>query len=750
MIAASASLAHEDCVVSGISADGGTTSASDGMPLDEVVAAAYDQSDETIKRAAMIMADHDEACCEFGPSAPETTMLRQTYAAAMVDAARHGKMAPPLDPLLVPVCNAANGDAPAVTMDELFDDVNSGNVFMLPGSDCDPLIIAAAKAKTSPHIFTERQMRGPRWDTPKSLEIAKMDRLGAKIDVAADDPRIAHLKVVETMWTGREKINDDGSHNKDNARCVARGDLHSKHYHVTANQTMSPVVRTPSLNAVDAVSVLRRQHVAPFDVPGAYLQGKQRPNEQIVCRPPVGYRVYDERGIEILWLMQNPLYGQSDAGAIWNRTWNDFICNPDGCAYDRCPQEPCVYSKRIGDEHEDTPDDSYLTLPLYVDDGRLYFDPSDEACKEAKIDREQLTKEFGIEFKEIDPKSDYFLGANRISSADRSKCVLKATTYIIDMSKRFYPDVDLSKPCEAFPASWSYTPADDTLVKAWEEAMTDRPKANEQLVKKYGSLYGAVLHATKYRPEILAAMGLLGSCLTFPTEKLHYCLVRVLVYLVRTKNLGITYSAHSPNANKLFVRADSNWSERRSTTGFAIFLAGAAINPLSRRQHCITMSSTEAELVALADAAIELIHVDGTLRHIGYRHDEPIEVGTDNKGAHDLCHRFTSAQNSRHIDRKQFKLREMRGAGLVTVVHVRTEDNPADIFTKILPRQTFEKHRRTILNLTDDAPEVPAAALGIIRDYKVAGSRGGSAAGTGSGAVVSLLQLAASASSAAM
>jgi hypothetical protein len=143
-----------------------------------------------------------------------------------------------------------------------------------------------------------------------------MDRLGAKIDVAADDPKIAHLKVVETMWTGRAKIKDDGSWTKDNARCVARGDLHSKYYAVTSNQTMTPVVRTPSLNAIGAVSALRRHHMTPFDVPGAYLQGKQYANEQIVCRAPADHRTYDERSIEVYWLVQNPLYGQSDAGAI--------------------------------------------------------------------------------------------------------------------------------------------------------------------------------------------------------------------------------------------------------------------------------------------------------------------------------------------------------------------------------------------------------------------------------------------------
>ena len=94
--------------------------------------------------------------------------------------------------------------------------------------------------------------------------------------------------------------------------------------------------------------------------------------------------------------------------------------------------------------------------------------------------------------------------------------------------------------------------------------MTSRTPAAPPLMKKYGSLYGAILHvASKYRPEILAAIGLLGSCLTFPTETLHYCLQRVLVYLLRTQHLGVTYSAHSPHARTLRARADSNSSRVR-------------------------------------------------------------------------------------------------------------------------------------------------------------------------------------------
>jgi len=59
-------------------------------------------------------------------------------------------------------------------------------------------------------------------------------------------------------------------------------------------------------------------------VTGDYLNGKQKDCEQVLTRPPVGFREYDERGVEIFWLMWVPLYGQGGAGAIWNRTINEI------------------------------------------------------------------------------------------------------------------------------------------------------------------------------------------------------------------------------------------------------------------------------------------------------------------------------------------------------------------------------------------------------------------------------------------
>ena len=49
------------------------------------------------------------------------------------------------------------------------------------------------------------------------------------------------------------------------------------------------------------------------------------------------------------------------------------------------------------------------------------------------------------------------------------------------------------------------------------------------------------------------------------------------------------------------------------------------------------MSTTEAELVALAQCAIEMIYIISLLKFIGYECKGDVVVETDNKGAWELC-----------------------------------------------------------------------------------------------------------------
>jgi len=170
----------------------------------------------------------------------------------------------------------------------------------------------------------------------------------------------------------------------------------------------------------------------------------------------------------------------------------------------------------------------------------------------------------------------------------------------------------------------------------------------------------------------------------------------VLVYLARTKKIGTMFSAHTDGAKKLRAYADAHWTTTRSTTGFVIMPAGGAIAHASRRQHCISMSTCKAELIALADCSIKLLYIIGLLWFLGHEIDEAIEVYTDNKAVYDLCHRFNSAQELRHINRKLFKMRKLRGLGVITVAHVPTAENPADLFTKVLDKQPFDERRKFV------------------------------------------------------
>ena len=162
--------------------------------------------------------------------------------------------------------------------------------------------------------------------------------------------------------------------------------------------------------------------------------------------------------------------------------------------------------------------------------------------------------------------------------------------------------------------------------------------------------------------------------------------------------MGVTYSSHAPHANEIRAYADSDWGATRSTTGFCVILAGAK----SRKSKMVCLSSCEAELYALAELAIELIYLIHVCKFIGLAIEGAVNVYTDSKSAHDLCHRFTMAQNSKHIDRRMYKMRELRGSGLIDVHHISGDINPADLYTKILTRQPFEKHRKMVMNLPGD------------------------------------------------
>ena len=140
--------------------------------------------------------------------------------------------------------------------------------------------------------------------------------------------------------------------------------------------------------------------------------------------------------------------------------------------------------------------------------------------------------------------------------------------------------------------------------------------------------------------------------------------------------------------------------DRRSVSGVAVCCGGTLVSWFSRTQKCVTLSTTEAEYIAMADGVKEALYVRGVLVFLTPRLGSPsIGVFEDNKGAIDLAKNPVSSSNSKNIDVRYHFLRELVGKGDLCVKYSRTEDHHADILTKAIARKSFEKHCDFLLGI---------------------------------------------------
>ena len=130
--------------------------------------------------------------------------------------------------------------------------------------------------------------------------------------------------------------------------------------------------------------------------------------------------------------------------------------------------------------------------------------------------------------------------------------------------------------------------------------------------------------------------------------------------------------------------------------------AGSYVCWFSRTQKCVTLSTSEAEYVALGDVVKELLFLRQVGRFMIPGKGMPcFSVFEDNQGALQLSKNPVSNSNSKHIDVRHHFLRELVRQGDIIVNHVPSEYQHADILTKILAFDSFAIHRRFTMNLSD-------------------------------------------------
>ena len=129
---------------------------------------------------------------------------------------------------------------------------------------------------------------------------------------------------------------------------------------------------------------------------------------------------------------------------------------------------------------------------------------------------------------------------------------------------------------------------------------------------------------------------------------------RFLQYLKYTQYLGISYEAVQNHGN-LQAYSDADYAgdaeTRKSTTGYLFKLANGPITWKSARQHCVTLSSTEAEYVALCQTGKEAIWLQSFLQELKFTgNTTPITIQGDNTASHSWSLNPESHQRTKHID----------------------------------------------------------------------------------------------------
>jgi hypothetical protein len=150
---------------------------------------------------------------------------------------------------------------------------------------------------------------------------------------------------------------------------------------------------------------------------------------------------------------------------------------------------------------------------------------------------------------------------------------------------------------------------------------------------------------------------------------------------------------------ELAGQSDSDWAVKHSTTGYVFNYSVAAISWTSKKQATFALSSCEAEVVALNEAAKEGVYLRRFLADLGFGSEPPTEVATDNTGAKALSYNPDHHEKVEHVERRHFYVRELVEDGLLTVPYVATTSNMADFFTrsKPLPAAQFYSLRNRIM-----------------------------------------------------
>ena len=114
----------------------------------------------------------------------------------------------------------------------------------------------------------------------------------------------------------------------------------------------------------------------------------------------------------------------------------------------------------------------------------------------------------------------------------------------------------------------------------------------------YRRLVGGLQYLSLTRPDISFTVNKLSQFMYSPSETHWQALKRLLRYLKGTLSFGL-HLCRRPS-HRLYAFSDADWAgdrdDRKSTTGYVVYLGGNLISWSSRKQRSVSRSSTDIRL----------------------------------------------------------------------------------------------------------------------------------------------------------
>jgi hypothetical protein len=137
---------------------------------------------------------------------------------------------------------------------------------------------------------------------------------------------------------------------------------------------------------------------------------------------------------------------------------------------------------------------------------------------------------------------------------------------------------------------------------------------------------------------------------------------------------------------------------RKSTSGTCQFLGRSLVSWASKKQNSVALSTAEAEYIVAGHCCAQLLWMRQTLRDYGYKLTK-VPLLCDNESAIRMADNPVEHSPLNTAIRYHF-LRDHQQKGDIEIAYINTKYQLADIFTKPLDEQTFNKLRHE-LNILD-------------------------------------------------